>query len=138
MTKQKQPTKMYFVGAVGDWWIERPPSFPNLDRAIKFYLDGRAIELYCGKPCFIAEDVKFRYSINGEGNIVLAPNERSDTSHYLTIMYEADDRGFISKAHKTTKYKTLKKLLDANKDIVGFPNILILRGLELEITEERK
>ncbi len=126
----------YYVGSVGDWWIARPPSFQSLDAAAKFYLDGSAKKKFCEKECFIGEEVEF--TIGYDEGIVFRPIGNTKVPHYLVKMYVGSDvRDFSGDAHLTRKYETLDSLIGENPNILGMPNHLILRQLEIKVGETK-
>jgi len=123
----------YIVGAVGDWWLKNPPMFSRIDDAMSYYLSGKAHQLFCQKPIFIAREVKFK-PLYADGKIAFQPQIDSPKGpFYHTLMYEGNDRGFSSHAHLTTEFKTLDDLIRNNPQCVASENIVLSQGLELEV-----
>lgn len=138
MEKEKQQAdERYIVGAVGDWWIDSPPLFQDIEQAMKYYLNDSR-KLFTRAPIFIAREIKFSPSYK-DGKIVICPEiDTPNGPFYHTLMYEGSDRGFSLGAHKTTEYKTLDKLISSNPNCIGDSNIILSQGLELEVKRGKK
>lgn len=133
----RQTTERYIVGAVGDWWIDRPPIFSSLKKAVDYYASGKAKDLFCGNSPFIAKELRFKPLVDkNKGVVSLVPTNLFDNAcpYYTFNMYKGEDRGFVLGAHLTKSYSSLRKLLQSV--ISRSPNIIIAQGLELKLLTE--